>query len=856
MDFQRSVVSHVLALACALVPAVAHAQAPLSDRTLVVYNSRSADSLDVAKYYMAARGIPPVNMCGIAPTATAYLVESAFESTVKEPIKGCLNAVGPDHILYIVFSYLTPYRVTVGGRSFSLDQAIADIWDEYAPEFPALYPDRSHPYFADAQSQGNVYPRFVSFADYRRRPDARMIYSVWRLDAANAALARGLVDKAIQAETNGLEGIGCFDRRYFTSTLGDNSYASGDWDIFRAADIVRRSGFTVVEDQNSVELGTAPAPLRCDGAAFYSGWYSYNRYFDVFTWVPGAMGFHLDSASALDPRGGANWAANAILRGITVTSGAVSEPYLEGLIHPDGFFRDVLEGANVGDAALRNTAWLKWRIINLGDPLYRPVPGGRPPFNPPGLERALFLEPRYVVGGKPSQGVVVLDAPAPPGGASVALTGGTSKAKIPASVMIPEGEVAAAFPITTSAVTASTAAIVRATYSGLTSANTLVVLPLLDNVDVSPTAVPGGLNVTVTVYLNEPAGPGGVAVSLTSADPAVVSAPSPVLVAEGSDRAAFTAATFPVSASRTVNITTSLNGTSIVRTLSVRAATIATLALAPNNLVGGGGSMATATLTGSAPPGGLTLTLTSNNPAGAAVPAIVAVAPGATTVTFPVATRVVNATTSVSIAAVASGVAKAVSLIVQPPISTVWLSSLSVVGGSSPSLSVALKLPAGAGGVIVELSSSNPVAATVPAALTVPAGATSASVKLVTVPTSTVSTSTLSATVSGITRAIALTVKPPSVSLLSISPAVLKGGWSATGRVNISGPAPPESVVIALASSDPAVVIVPATITIAPGATYSAAFTIRTPLVAATISVTVTATYQGTSKTAAVKVNP
>jgi hypothetical protein len=39
-----------------------------------------------------------------------------------------------------------------------------------------------------------------------------------------------------------------------------------------------------------------------------------------------------------------------------------------------------LEGAIVGDALLRNTAWLKWQILNMGDPLYRPFPRGRSPF--------------------------------------------------------------------------------------------------------------------------------------------------------------------------------------------------------------------------------------------------------------------------------------------------------------------------------------------------------------------------------------------------------------------------------------------------------------------------------------------
>jgi hypothetical protein len=65
-----------------------------------------------------------------------------------------------------------------------------------------------------------------------------------------------------------------------------------------------------------------------------------------------------------------------------VTSGAVDEPYLTGLPRPDGIFHDLLSGANVGDAFLRNTRFLKWMITNIGDPLYTPFAGGRGPRTP------------------------------------------------------------------------------------------------------------------------------------------------------------------------------------------------------------------------------------------------------------------------------------------------------------------------------------------------------------------------------------------------------------------------------------------------------------------------------------------
>jgi uncharacterized protein (TIGR03790 family) len=224
-------------------------------------------------------------------------------------------------------------------------------------------------------SKGNLYEPYKPLSEFRAQPGAKHIYSVWRLDAASTALAKGLVDKALYAEAHGLSGVACIDR----STLSvertpDFSYGAGEWDLFRTAELARKAGFTVIEDNHDQEFGTPPAPVRCDHAAFYAGWYSLNHYNDAFSWNPGAIGIHLDSASAMDPRRGQNWVANALMKGITVTAGAVGEPYLENLPHPDQALLYLLQGANVGDAFLRSERMLKWRILNIGDPLYRPFP--------------------------------------------------------------------------------------------------------------------------------------------------------------------------------------------------------------------------------------------------------------------------------------------------------------------------------------------------------------------------------------------------------------------------------------------------------------------------------------------------
>ena len=360
----------------------APAPTALSDRVLVVFNRGDGGSREVAKYYAKMRGIPQQNLCAIAPIDPVILGWKEYLVQVKAPIQKCLTAVGRDKILYIVFSYNTPFTIVGPDQravapETALDQHVGDIWEQVAPEFAQPIPNQ--PYFAAARSKANLYRPFVSLADYRAGPGAKTIYSVWRLDGPDAKLAKGLVDKAIEAERTGLKGEVCIDRRWPLNSVEDKGYGAGDWDLHRAADFARKAGFKVIEDANDQEFGTPPAPM-CPNAALYAGWYSLNNYNNAFTWNTGAIGIHLDSLSAWNPRTGTNWVTNAVKRGITVTTGAVREPFLAGLVHPSGTFRDLFQGANVGDAFLRNTALLKWQILYIGDPLYRPFPNGLPPF--------------------------------------------------------------------------------------------------------------------------------------------------------------------------------------------------------------------------------------------------------------------------------------------------------------------------------------------------------------------------------------------------------------------------------------------------------------------------------------------
>jgi len=339
-------------------------------QVLVVYNQRYKESRTVADYYMAQRGIPAKNKCAVdaeTPGPNTYIAGglAGYHDSIKAPVQKCLNAIGKENILYIVFSHMTPFKLfdEIPLNIRAIDSLVANIW---APSDTNPSPNR---YFSHEASPADV--PFVTLQAFRRANPDVLVYSVWRLDGASAAISKALVDKAIAAEVTGPAGRGCFDRRY--PQLGsDSGYGAGEWDIQRSADMVVAAGFQVTLDTNEAEFGTPPAPLRCEDAAFYGGWYSYGHYNDAFSWAPGAIGWHLDSASLLNPHDQQNWGGGALAHGITITTGVVGEPSLENIPHLDSFYKAVLQGARVGDAMLRSTQALSWMNVNVGDPLYAP----------------------------------------------------------------------------------------------------------------------------------------------------------------------------------------------------------------------------------------------------------------------------------------------------------------------------------------------------------------------------------------------------------------------------------------------------------------------------------------------------
>ncbi len=271
-----------------------------------------------------------------------------------------------------------------------------------------------------------------------------------------------------------------------------------------------------------------------------------------------------------------------------------------------------------------------------------------------------------------------------------------------------------------------------------------------------------------------------------------------------------------------------------------------------------GGTSSTATIIVSpAPTAPTTVNLSSTNNSVASVPSSVTVPSGATTVTFPVTTFGVTTVTNVPIMAnyVASEMTSSITV---TPVGgssvTVSLNPASVTGGSNSTGTVSIS-PTSSTVTSISLSSSNTAIGTVPSSISIPAGSTSATFTVSTVAVTSSTQITIGASNGSVQGSAMLTVNAVSSGLtLNLNPTSIIGGSSSTGTVTLSAPVS-SNTTITLSSSNTTVVTTPSSVTVLAGSA-TATFPITTTSVTAVTNATINVTYQSSTASASLTVDP
>jgi len=382
-----------------------------TDELLVVANLNARGSVGLAHYYMAKRGVPKQNLLKIFVTDAETCTREEYDQKIARPIREELAKYRQsERPRCVVLVYGVPLRVRgvplreaeqteMNGlkaerkqlndllKTISDDAGktpLKDTLSEVGKQIRAF--QMAHNTGASVDSElmmvsAPAYPLpmwvpnpfFMGFKDKKVEILKNDVIMVSRLDGPSLAIVRRIIDDAFAVEQKGLVGNAYFDARWQRpkeKQLG--AYALYDGSLYLAADRVRKSGqLPVTVDDQQALFG----PGDCPRAALYCGWYSLAKYVDAFQWQPGSVGYHIASAecTTLKRPDSQVWCKRMLEEGVAATIGPVEEPYVQAFPMPELFFGFLTDGyLTLAECYLLSLPYLSWKMVLIGDPLYRP----------------------------------------------------------------------------------------------------------------------------------------------------------------------------------------------------------------------------------------------------------------------------------------------------------------------------------------------------------------------------------------------------------------------------------------------------------------------------------------------------
>ena len=384
------------------------------DQVVVVANKMAWHSVELAKYYMKVRNIPSDNLIQLKATSDEICSREDYDKGVASPVRAFLEKNDPaGHRFHcLVTMYGVPLRVLApkltskeqeellglqkqleyirgqikkegpeqgneGLKSLREEEArVTKEIDRVGKAFQGAAVDSELALVREDHYSLEGWLPNKYFLGYRGKEIPNMpqkVLLVSRLDGPSEEIVRRIIDDSLQTEKEGLKGKAYFDARW--PDPGNKELTGGsfyDRAIHNAARLVEKSKRMEVVIDSQERLFQ---PGECPDAALYCGWYSLSRYVDAFTWVKGAVGFHIASGECgtLKSKESQAWCKRMLEKGVAATLGPVSEPYLQAFPIPDIFFGLLLEGKlTLAECyALSNPFW-SWQMVLVGDPLYRP----------------------------------------------------------------------------------------------------------------------------------------------------------------------------------------------------------------------------------------------------------------------------------------------------------------------------------------------------------------------------------------------------------------------------------------------------------------------------------------------------
>ncbi|MCE9520434.1 MAG: TIGR03790 family protein [Verrucomicrobia bacterium] len=359
--------------------------------TVVVYNKSFNGSKALADFYAEKRHIPADKVVGIECSNEETISRNEFENTIHEALLRKFNekkwwtiekrdlidpngrpvGQGPQvvsqNIRVVVLMRGVPLRIKRNSDNPDLVATEADeaSVDSEIASLGLLGRPLAGP------MENRYFQSMRRFADHY---EARGQLIVGRLDAADDATVKRMIEDSLKAEHDGLWGRAAID-----FALKDGAYLEGEQWLGNCVKLCRDTGIPVFAER-SRELLRDEWPLP--DTILYFGWYADNIQGALaspdFRFKPGAIASHLHSYNAALLRTKTeHWCGPMLDHGAAAVLGNVWEPYLKLTTHFDLVTARLLDGFTLGEAMWSGTPALSWMNVLVGDPLYTPFPKGR-----------------------------------------------------------------------------------------------------------------------------------------------------------------------------------------------------------------------------------------------------------------------------------------------------------------------------------------------------------------------------------------------------------------------------------------------------------------------------------------------
>ncbi|GAB4250335.1 MAG: hypothetical protein Kow00109_26260 [Acidobacteriota bacterium] len=332
---------------------------------LVVYNGTVADSIELARSYARAHGLPDERLCSLVVPAADMISRNVYEKAVEEVVGRCLLEKGlQDEVLYLVLVQGTPIWIhgdpgRVGDLA-SVDSELTLLYRKLVGSSVEVFGKVENPYF-QLDPKGPTAPF--------RRVD-HDIYLVTRLTGPDTEAVRGLISGGDPAEatTAAPPAVG-FDLPSPGSSL------LHDW-VRTGATVLQQRGLSIRIDESAEAIGEAQ---RWNGFILV---HPFQPTGPPAAAIPSALGSRAISLVLFETeetlRSPADWltasrgaAFELIARGAKGTFFFVADPTLDGYPRPQIFLPAYFAGRNWAESAYAGTRYLSWRLVVVGDPLLR-----------------------------------------------------------------------------------------------------------------------------------------------------------------------------------------------------------------------------------------------------------------------------------------------------------------------------------------------------------------------------------------------------------------------------------------------------------------------------------------------------